>query len=64
MCKEEITIENKYTEWDVYLKGKSVKTVRTNPTTVAKAKSVIAEQEKIKRSDIVAVMAVLNQETK
>ena len=64
---QEETYFEKYTEWDVYLRGKGkvgLKTrVITPPTKVNDAISVIAEQEGLNKADIIGVMGVLNEET-
>lgn len=65
MYPEEVTLYEKFTEWDCYLKGSTTpKRFKTKPTIVKKAMSVIAEQEGIKKSEIIAVQGILNNETK
>lgn len=64
MLKEEATFETKFTEWDCYLKGGSIKTVKTKPTAVSKAMSVIAKQEGFKKGELIGIQAILNNETK
>jgi hypothetical protein len=64
MYKEEATSETKFTEWDCYLKGGSIKTVKTKPTALNKIMPVIEKQEGFKKGELIGVQAILNNETK
>lgn len=55
---EEVTLYNKFSVWDCYIKDKPCRRVETKSTTINDAKEVISNQLGIKNKDIVGLVGI------
>ena len=58
MKNEEVTLYNKMTLFDCYIKNKPCKRVEIKPSTISEAKDIIADKLHIKKKDIVGLVGV------